>query len=79
MKIRVGLTLSLLKTHKFQCTFSQARQFDLPNSKDLKNNVSLSNKYTLYSIVCLENAKYRGTLGRNGGGWGVFKQFCGKN
>ena len=42
MKIRGGLTLSLLKTHKFPCTFNQARQFDVPNSKDLKNNVSLS-------------------------------------
>ena len=30
-------------------------------------------------MVCLENAKYRGTLGRNEGGWGmgfgVFKLF----
>ena len=26
-------------------------------------------------MVCLENAKYRGTLGRNEGGWGVFKRF----
>ena len=33
-------------------------------------------------MVCLENAKYRGTLGRNEGGWaegGCSSGFCGEN
>ena len=77
MKIRGVLTLSLMETRKYPCTFK--RHFDFRNSKDLKSNVVLKQKYTLYSIVCLDNVKYRSTLGRNGGGWGYFKQVCGKN
>ena len=65
-----------METRKYPCTFK--RHFDFRNSKDLKS-VVLKQKYTLYSIVCLDNVKYRSTLGRNGGGWGYFKQVCGKN
>ena len=63
MKIRGVLTLSLMETRKYPCTFK--RHFDFRNSKDLKS-VVLKQKYTLYSIVCLDNVKYRSTLGRNG-------------
>ena len=49
MKIRGGLSLSLVKTLKHPCTFNCGRQFDLRNLKDLKSNGTLSkNKhYTL--------------------------------
>ena len=30
-------------------------------------------------MVCLKNAKYRGTLGRNEGGGGCSSGFCGEN
>ena len=30
-------------------------------------------------MVCLKNAKYRGTLGRNEGGGGCSNGFCGEN
>ena len=76
MKIRGVLTLSVMETRKYPCTFK--RHFDFRNFKDLKSNVVLKQKYTLYSIVCLDNVKYRSTLGSNGGGWGYFKQVCGK-